>query len=170
MNMADRVFIGLGSNMGDRAANLARARAAFADADGVTVTAASAIYETEPQGFTDQPEFLNQVVAGVWAHSADKLLALCRHIETELGRERPFANAPRTIDLDILFWEHRAIRTDELVVPHPRLTARAFALWPLLELAPSLLDPSTGEPLRKHVTADLLAQGIRRHEGEPSVV
>lgn len=170
MSGIDRVFMGLGSNVGDRVTNLARAREALAEADGFTMTAASGIYETEPQGFADQPVFLNQVVAGIWTKDAPDLLTLCHRIERELGRERPFVNAPRTIDVDVLFWEHRAIHTNELVVPHPRLTERAFALWPLLELAPHLTDPTTGEPLRGHVTSELLTQGIRRCEGERAVV
>lgn len=169
MTGIDRVFVGLGSNVGDRAANLAAASEALARAHDFTMTSMSAVYETEPQGFADQGEFLNQVAAGAWASDPQQLLALCQRIEKELGRERAFANAPRTIDLDILFWEHKTVQTDDLVVPHPRLTERAFALWPLLELAPNLLHPESGRPLRGYVKSELLAQGIRRFEGEPSV-
>jgi 2-amino-4-hydroxy-6-hydroxymethyldihydropteridine diphosphokinase len=166
----DRVFIGLGSNIGDRVANLSRAREALAGADAFTMMSKSAIYETAPQGFADQPEFLNQVVAGVWTRTPHDLVGTCQRIEAALGRDRTFANAPRTVDLDVLFWEHRTIHSEELIVPHGRLTERAFALWPLLELAPNLRHPVTGTPLRSFVTSELLEQGIRRFAEEPAVV
>jgi 2-amino-4-hydroxy-6-hydroxymethyldihydropteridine diphosphokinase len=106
------------------------------------------------------------VVAGWWRGTPDELLLSCQSIETRLGRTRPFVNAPRTIDIDLLFWEGRAVHSPQLSVPHPRLAERAFALFPLLELAPELTSPQGGRPLAADLTGALLTQGILAVPGD----
>jgi len=166
MSRTGRVFLGLGSNLLDRDAHLDAARAALAAHERFTPLRASAIYETDPVEYGDQPAFLNQVVAGLWTGTPGELLAACQQIETAEGRTRPFPNAPRTLDIDILFWEGLTIDTPALTIPHPCLTQRAFALVPLLELAPDLIDPATAKPLSSSLNITLLDQGIRRLEPE----
>ena len=143
-----RVVIGLGANLGDRMATLKEAVARIARA--ARVEARSGVYETAPVGKLDQPPFLNAAIAVTCAgESPLALLELLLGIERELGRDRG-ADAvrwgPRTIDLDVLWIEGRIVDDAQLVVPHPRLTERAFALVPLLEVAPAAKDPRTREP------------------------
>lgn len=137
-------YVGLGSNLGDRAATLEMARERLALLPGASLASASPIYETEPWGDADQPFFLNQVVAVELAAdwTAAKLLAALLAIETALGRvrgERRFG--PRTLDLDLLLFGEAAIDTPDLVVPHPRLRQRAFVLVPLADIAPGVIIP-----------------------------
>lgn len=129
--------------------------------DGFTLLARSHVYRTEAVGDPGGPPFLNAAVAGLWDGTPEELLAACLGIEAALGRTRSYRNAPRTLDIDLLFWEGRRILAPGLEVPHPRLTGRAFALLPLLDLAPDLVDPETGRPLAGFVTSGLFAQGIR---------
>lgn len=158
--MQPRVFLGLGSNLPDRNHHLEFARQTLAALDDFTLVRASRIYKTAPVGYTDQPEFLNQVISGLWQGTPEALLSACQQIEQDAGRERPFPNAPRTLDIDILFWERRTLNTDTLTIPHPRLTERAFALVPLLELAPDLVDPHSDKALSSFLTSEILEQGL----------
>ena len=139
----DRVAIALGSNLGDRRAHLdfavSRLRASFA---GLRV---SQFYETEPVGVSEpQPPFLNAAAVGETTASAREILATLLSIERERGRERPFQNAARTLDLDLVLLGNLVVEEDALVVPHPRFRARLFVLEPLAEIAPELVDPVTG--------------------------
>jgi 2-amino-4-hydroxy-6-hydroxymethyldihydropteridine diphosphokinase len=136
------VYLGLGSNLGDRPANLAEARRQLSAA--ITVTATSSIVETEPWGFTDQPPFLNQVVSGFTDLAADALLESVKAIERRMGRRPSFRYGPRLIDIDILVYDQLQMEAEHLALPHPRLTERAFVLIPLDELAPGLRIPGTG--------------------------
>lgn len=129
-----RVVIGLGSNVGDRLANLREATSRIAALG--TVLARSSIYETAPVGGPAQADFLNAALLVEYMESASALLAALQSIEHHLGRVRTERWGPRTIDLDILWIDGEAIETPDLVVPHPRLGERAFALAPLLEVAP----------------------------------
>ena len=137
--MAD-VFIGLGSNLGDRAKNLALARAALARG-AVTKQILSSIYETEPWGPVAQGRYLNQVLRGETALDPHDLLATLLEIERSLGRDRAREEryGPRPIDLDILLYGEGEVREPDLQIPHPRMMQRAFVLVPLAEIAPDLI-------------------------------
>ena len=134
------VYLSLGSNVGDRLANLRAAIAALPQA-GVPVTRVSSIYETQPVDFLDQGWFLNCVVAGETKSPPLELLRSLRSIETALGSKKEFAKGPRLLDIDILLYGDDTIDTPELQVPHPRLTQRRFVLVPLNEIAPDLCHP-----------------------------
>lgn len=129
-------YLGLGTNLGDREANLSRALELLAATPGVRVRRASAIYETEPVGPREQPRFLNQVVEVETELAPRALLARLLRIEAALGRARRERWGPRTMDMDILLYDDLVLETPGLTLPHPRLTERAFALVPLAELAP----------------------------------
>lgn len=155
-----RVFLGLGSNQGDREAHLAHAVARLAGA--TRLTGLSSVYETDPVGFADQPPFLNMVVRLETDREPDDLLRLTRAIEAERGRVRRFRDAPRTLDVDILLFGERRLDSDDLTVPHPRMHGRAFVLVPLLELEPTLAEPATGRPYARLLEAAGGAGGVTR--------
>ncbi|EHQ87328.1 2-amino-4-hydroxy-6-hydroxymethyldihydropteridine diphosphokinase [Desulfosporosinus youngiae] len=136
-----RVFIGLGSNLGDRAYYLKEAILALAGPD-TKITASSRIYETEPWGGIDQPLFWNQVIEVDTSLEPLDLLHVCQEIELRLGRERKVHWGPRTIDIDLLIYDNRVNESEELKLPHPYLEERAFVLTPLREIAPELILPS----------------------------
>jgi 2-amino-4-hydroxy-6-hydroxymethyldihydropteridine diphosphokinase len=140
-------YLGLGSNEGDRLANLRAARDALAR-HGVEVLGASSVYETAPQGeVTDQPDFLNAVLRVRTALGAEALLDACKAVERELGREPGgVRHGPRPIDVDVLLLGDSALRSERLTLPHPEVTSRRFVLEPLLELDPGLALPD-GTPL-----------------------
>jgi 2-amino-4-hydroxy-6-hydroxymethyldihydropteridine diphosphokinase len=140
--MTHTVIIALGTNLGDRPANLRAALAAFGPE--ITITAESAIYETEPWGYADQPAFLNMVVRAETDLSPPDLLTRLKGLESSLGRLPTFRNGPRQIDLDILFYDDLTLDTPPLVIPHPRLHERAFVLVPLADIAPGLVHPVLG--------------------------
>lgn len=133
------VFLGLGTNLGSRAENLAAARELLAAQ--LTVLAASSVYETEPWGFREQPAFLNQVLHVETDLSPARLLRYLKRLEKQLGRTKSFRYGPRLIDIDILFYDRLVINTRQLQIPHPRLPERAFVLVPLAEIAPDFVHP-----------------------------
>jgi 2-amino-4-hydroxy-6-hydroxymethyldihydropteridine diphosphokinase len=135
-----RVYLALGSNVGDRAKNLREALPLINDA-GVRILRRSSVYETEPLGYLDQDWFLNSVVQGETELSAVELLRRLRAIEGQMGSQKAFANGPRLIDLDILLYGDETISQNELQVPHPRMLQRRFVLVPLAEIAPQLQHP-----------------------------
>jgi 2-amino-4-hydroxy-6-hydroxymethyldihydropteridine diphosphokinase len=132
-------YLCLGSNLGDRMANLNKAVALLSKR--VDIEKVSSIYETEPIGYKEQPLFLNMVCQIATALNPWELLRFVKDIEAKMGRVESFPNSPRLIDIDILFYGREVIRTDELDIPHPRLTERAFVLIPLAEIAPQLAHP-----------------------------
>lgn len=140
-------YIGLGSNLNDRIAMLNQAVEYLTPLG--SVTALSAIYETEPVGFVDQPSFLNAVVGLKTNLAPADLLTHLLRIERKLGRVRSFPNAPRTIDLDLLLIEDMVIETTELTVPHRRLHERSFVLVPLADIAPNIVHPVLGVTIRE---------------------
>jgi 2-amino-4-hydroxy-6-hydroxymethyldihydropteridine diphosphokinase len=127
-----QALIGLGSNLGDRAATLAAAIARLRDA--ADYLEASSLYETEPVGVTDQPRFLNQVAGIETALAPEALLVALQQIEQAFGRERTLRWGPRTLDLDLLAYEGERRDSATLTLPHPRLLERAFVTVPLLEV------------------------------------
>lgn len=140
--------IALGSNVGDRRAHLDEAVSKLRLL--LRNIRISRYYETEPVGVSGpQPFFLNAAVVGETTQSASGLLTGLLAIETQLGRERPFPNAPRTIDLDLVLFGNQTIDEPELMVPHPRFRERQFVLEPLAEIAPDLVDPLTGKTVEE---------------------
>ena len=138
------VAIALGSNLGDRRAHLLWAAEALAGA--IQSLSLSSIIETEPVGVpTDQPPFLNAAATGTTTMPALDLLAFLQDLERRRGRDRPYRWAPRTLDLDLIFYGDQTITLPQLVVPHPRFRERAFVLGPLAEVASDWVDPGTGK-------------------------
>ncbi len=159
------VYLSLGSNVGDRLANLQHAaRKLHAH---VILTQVSSVYETEPVGFTEQPWFLNAVLEGDTDLSPAALLDCALAIEQSLGRERSVPNAPRTIDIDILLYGEDVIATPELTVPHPRLAERGFTLCPLTEIAPLAIHPVCGRTMEEILAAATDLEETR-HFADPS--
>jgi 2-amino-4-hydroxy-6-hydroxymethyldihydropteridine diphosphokinase len=142
-----KVAIGLGSNLGDRLSHLAAAHERLGRY--LTDSRMSSVYETEPVGYLDQGRFLTAVVVGTTELSPRELLRGLNEIEAEMGRERPFPNAPRTIDLDLLFYDDLILETPELTIPHPRLHERFFVLVPLAELMPDQRHPVLGQTVQE---------------------
>ena len=140
--MAEKtVYLSLGSNVGDRKANLRAAIATLGDA-GVRVTRVSSFYETEPVDFLEQAWFLNCALEGETDVPAPELLRALRGIELRMGSKKLVAKGPRLIDMDILLYGSETIDTPELQVPHPRMHLRRFVLVPLAEIAPEAVHPS----------------------------
>ena len=136
-------FIGLGANLGDRALHIERACAEIAALPRTTLVARSPLYATAPVGATGG-EYLNAVVRVRTELAPLELLHALQAIETRHGRVRPFAGAPRTLDLDLLLYDDLVLASDELTVPHPRLHERAFVLVPLADIAPERTIPGKG--------------------------
>jgi 2-amino-4-hydroxy-6-hydroxymethyldihydropteridine diphosphokinase len=139
----ERAYIGLGANLGDARAALDAAFAALAALPGTTLSAASSIYRSAPID-SSGPDYLNAVVQLDTQLMPRVLLAAMQRIELAHGRERPYRNAPRTLDLDLLLYGRRRIDTPTLTLPHPRLHERAFVLAPLAQLDASLAIPGRG--------------------------
>lgn len=140
-----RYWLGLGSNLGDRRAQIAGALASLARA-GVRVEAVSPVYETAPRDLLDQPPFLNAAARVASGLTPPELLRAAKRTERALGRAPGRRYGPRAVDCDLLLWEGGAFRDADLTIPHPRLAERRFALLPLLDLDPDLALPD-GRPL-----------------------
>jgi len=146
------VYIGLGSDLGDRARFLAEAKRRISDLEGVEIIAASSVYLTEPQDMEPgAPAFLNQVIKVEYDYRPMELLRAMETIELDLGRSGKGDCTPRTIDLDILLFGDEIIDQDRLTVPHRALMTRPFALIPLLEIDPELSHPANGRRLADRV-------------------
>ncbi|HTK08890.1 MAG TPA: 2-amino-4-hydroxy-6-hydroxymethyldihydropteridine diphosphokinase [Ktedonobacteraceae bacterium] len=156
-NPAQKVYLALGTNIGDRQDNLQKALQALNPA--VTIWAISSIYETEPVGYLEQPHFLNLVCAGETSLSPGDLLRFVKGIESALGRVPTFRNAPRPIDIDILLYADLQMQEETLTIPHPRMLERSFVLVPLAEIAPELIPPGHTQTVRA-LSERLSQQGI----------
>lgn len=154
------VYIALGSNLGDRAANLRQAVRRIAA--HLTVESVSSVYETEPVGLKAQPSFLNAVLRGVTTRAPRDVLDRLVEIEQMMGRERTVPLGPRTIDLDLLHYE--GVRTDEvdLSLPHPRMRTRRFVLVPLAEIAPALRVDPAGPSISELLAALPAGEAVER--------
>jgi 2-amino-4-hydroxy-6-hydroxymethyldihydropteridine diphosphokinase len=140
-----RVYIGIGSNIGDREANVRRA-VSMLDDRHISLVSLSSLVETEPWGVTNQPAFINAVAEVETSLEPMALLNTLRDTEKRMGRFFEAARwGPRVIDLDILFYESDIINGPELKIPHPLIPERAFVLGPLYEIAPDLVHPVTGK-------------------------
>jgi 2-amino-4-hydroxy-6-hydroxymethyldihydropteridine diphosphokinase len=154
-------YLSLGSNIGDRAANL-NAAIAMLPAAGLGVRRVSAFYETEPVDFLQQGWFLNCVVEGETELAAGDLLSRLRAIEAQMGSKKVIAKGPRILDIDILLYGDETIATPELQVPHPRMTQRRFVLVPLAEIAPDIRHPSWHASVQELLAATTDRSDVRR--------
>ena len=157
------VYLGLGSNLGNRADNLDMALKLLAQR--MKVGRVSSMYDTEPIGNTDQPRFLNIACEVFTRLSPEGLLALGKGIEGKMGR-RGKSGEPRTIDIDILLYGDIVIDTPDLVIPHPRMAERSFVMVPLAEIAPELVHPVSWEKIKDMRDAIKEKQGVFKWEGE----
>jgi len=153
-------YLCLGSNLGDRERNLSQAVTLLSQK--AKLQKLSSIYETEPVGYREQPFFLNLVCRIAVHLNPEELLRLAKDIETEMGRIPSFPNSPRPIDIDILFYDNKIIKTQNLTIPHPRLTDRAFVLIPLAEIAPQLVHPELGKSIAQLAKAVEGQNGVQR--------
>ncbi|MDO9573930.1 MAG: 2-amino-4-hydroxy-6-hydroxymethyldihydropteridine diphosphokinase [Candidatus Contubernalis sp.] len=143
-----RVYLGLGTNLGNKQENLEKALDFLNSHGQFQVLKVSSFYETEPVGYEDQDKFLNAAVVGETILSPYELLDLCHEIENDLKRVRTIRWGPRTIDVDILLYDSREILDEpRLIIPHPRMIEREFVLAPLAEIAPEAVHPGTGKSI-----------------------
>ncbi len=140
------VYLGLGSNMGEREANLKMALSLLSHR--LRMGKVSSMYDTAPAGNTEQPRFLNLACQAYTTLPPEGLLALVKGIENMMGR-RSKSGEPRPIDIDILFYDGQTVKTADLVIPHPQIEARAFVLVPLAEIAPELVHPVIRKTVKK---------------------
>jgi 2-amino-4-hydroxy-6-hydroxymethyldihydropteridine diphosphokinase len=154
------VYLGLGTNIGDRQSNLARALKLLGER--LKIEKVSSIYETEPVGYVDQPKFLNAVCLVKTNIGPLQLLSLVKGIESNMGRDAGFPNGPRIIDIDIILYGNMSMIDPELTIPHPRMNERAFVLIPLVEIAPDLIHPFTKERIDDLATIVEGREGVKK--------
>jgi 2-amino-4-hydroxy-6-hydroxymethyldihydropteridine diphosphokinase len=162
-----KVYLSLGSNLGDREQMLQEA-VDLLEASGLHIRRVSSVFETEPRDNPTQPWFLNLVIEAETALLPMQLLARVQKVERQLGRRRVAWRGPRTIDVDILLYERSVIETPQLTVPHPRMTERRFVLEPLAELASDFRHPVARRTVRE-LLSDVSGQTARRVEFRPAI-
>jgi len=162
------VYIALGTNVGEREANLLQALQLLPES-GVHLRRVSSIYETEPVDYLDQEWFLNAVLEAQTELDALDLLTALRLIEARMGSKKAFAKGPRKIDLDILLYGNETIDTPELQVPHPRMLERKFVLIPLAEIAPNLRHPSWKSGVAHILAASPDHSEVKKLHDAPSI-
>ena len=145
MDQKQVVYLGLGSNLGERVTNIESAIQALAPE--VEITKVSSLYQTKPWGFLDQPDFLNLVLEGIAILSPFDLLVYLKEIENEIGRKPNFRYGPRLVDIDILLYGDDFIDENRLTIPHKHMKERTFVLVPMAEIAPDLKYPGTEETI-----------------------
>lgn len=159
MDMDHTVYLALGSNIGNRLANLRQAVASLSPQ--LEVKKKSRVYETPPWGYEDQPLFLNMAVMAKTYLEPEPLLKHLKRLEVALGRQETFRNGPRLIDIDILFYDALVLQTPTLTIPHPRLHERGFVLAPLMDIAQELEHPVLGKTIWE-IIAYVDVKGIRQ--------
>ncbi len=157
------VYLGLGANLGDRRANLARAVSLLSL--NVDVARGSSLSETEPVGYAAQPAFLNAVALVRTTLPPRQLFSFIKGIERAMGRTPSFRNAPRLVDIDILLYGETVVESPELTLPHPRMHERAFVLAPLVEIAPEVWHPVLLKTARELLADVSGREGVRLAEG-----
>jgi len=160
-------YLCLGSNLGEREENLLRSLRLLGKT--VKLERISSLYETEPIGYKQQPLFLNLACSITTDLTPEDLLRLAKKIESSMGRVPSFPNAPRIIDIDILFYDDKVIETPNLTIPHPRLQERAFVLRPLQEIAPHLVHPRLGKSIAQLAKTVKGKRGVRKYKGGTNV-
>jgi len=153
-------YLSLGSNLGDRGANIRAALQRLAAQSGIQIVAVSSMYLTEPTDFTDQPDFVNAVVQIETTLSPQEVLEVAKGIERQMGRLETRKWGPRIIDVDILLFDDLIVDMPDLKIPHPRMMRRAFVIIPLAEIAPQLMLPDGRKP--GEVVAELKHQRVCR--------
>ena len=164
-NSMPSVYIGFGSNIGDRLAHIQNAIHALSKTEGITLEKISSVYKTDPVGYEAQAQFLNGVAA-IQTHLPPlSLLHTLKNIETAIGRQHRIHWGPREIDLDILIYGDLCLQTEKLVIPHPEMHRRRFVLAPLAEIAPDIVHPvfqETVQTLLEHLEDD---KSVLKKEG-----
>ena len=162
MTLSTEVYVGIGSNMGDRLENLKKAGVRL---KGISQRIEfSEVYESTARGFSIQPEFLNAVCKlSTWL-TPWSFLQQAKNIESDLGRLKVFPNAPRSIDIDIILWDQVQIKSPNLEIPHPRFKERAFVLRPLLDLNPFMTEPAKKCRVDSHLN-ELSGENIAKSVG-----
>lgn len=155
------IVLSLGSNLADRQSNLEAVVAALPPQ--VLIRETSSVFETEPWGFVDQPDFLNQILLAETHLSAPDLLVYVKALESRIGRVPNFRYGPRLVDIDIIFYGDQVIREPYLEIPHPRFQERAFVLVPLVEIAPDLIVPGTDQTV-SDLLSELDTSGVHRYQ------
>ena len=167
--MDDRQFLlGLGSNIGNRADFITQAIQKIGNLPGVRLLAISPAFDSDPIGYLEQPSFLNICISIIYKGKPESLLIETAKIESELGRERTIKNGPRTIDIDLLFCGQEIIRSDNLVLPHPRWRERGFVIYPLRQIlqSPALVNDTSWDWLRREVAQIKIGnEGLRIWNG-----
>ncbi len=158
-------YLCLGSNLGEREKNLTQALSLLSQE--INMEKVSPVYETEPVGYKEQPLFLNLVCQITTDLNPRELLRLAKNIERKMGRAPSRQiNSPRLIDIDILFYDNTIIETQDLTIPHPRLSQRAFILIPLAEIAPKLVHPVLGNSIAELASNVQGTSGVRKYNRE----
>ena len=157
-----RIFLSLGTNLGNREMNLEAVIKRLPPA--VTILECSPIYQTEPWGYLDQPDFLNQVLKAETTLPPQELLEYIKNIEHKIGRRPSFRFGPRKVDIDILFYSDRIIQKEDLVIPHPSLKDRAFVLVPLADIEPELVYPGSDQTIAD-LLRDIDQSGVVPYQG-----
>lgn len=156
----DTVYIGLGSNLGERKLNLEHGLEALLEHTQIKLLRNSSIYETLPEGYLEQPLFYNMVTSVETTLEPLELLDYCLHVESLLKRKRLIPMGPRVLDLDILYIEEKSLHHERLHVPHPRMHERAFVMVPLLEIAPHLEDAFENPTWERNVSHVRLVEDV----------
>jgi 2-amino-4-hydroxy-6-hydroxymethyldihydropteridine diphosphokinase len=162
------IYLALGSNLGDREKALQGGLRELANR-GVSSLRVSSLYDTDPVGFLDQPNFLNMAAEVTWGGTPEELLAHCLAVEQVLGRVRGFQDGPRTLDIDVLLAGPLILKSPGLEIPHPRMHLRRFVLLPLTEIAPHAIHPLMGLSVQELLEKCRDVAGVRR-VGEPFAV
>jgi 2-amino-4-hydroxy-6-hydroxymethyldihydropteridine diphosphokinase len=167
--MENTAFIALGSNIENRYDYLSKAIERLGNHSKIQLVSYSSVYETDPVGYEDQDLFLNMVIEIETDLGAFELLDFCLKVELELGRKREIVWGPRTIDLDILLFNQENIKSEKLIIPHPRMLERNFVMMPLMEIKPDVIIPNIEKPLEAWIKELANKEGVRiwkRKNGE----